>query len=76
MVPIHVKYKTLLAFYLVRFACQTISNSLKLAKIYLAASTTSTASERLFSDAGNLISVKRTHIAPELLKSIMFLKGI
>ena len=46
----------------------------KLAKIYLAASATSTASERLFSDAGNLMSVKRTRIAPELFKRMMFLK--
>src|SRR5204862_270412 len=46
----------------------------KLAKIYLAASATSTASERLFSDAGNLMSLKRTRIGPELFKRMMFLK--
>jgi hypothetical protein len=34
----------------------------------------STPSERLFSDAGNLLSVKRTRIKPELFSCVMFLK--
>ena len=46
----------------------------KLARIHLAIPATSTPSERLFSDAGNLLSTKRTRINSELFKSIMFLK--
>ena len=46
----------------------------KLARIHLAIPATSTPSERLFSDAGNLLSTKRTKINSELFKSIMFLK--
>jgi hypothetical protein len=34
----------------------------------------STPSERLFSDAGNLLTVKRTRIKPELFSRVMFLK--
>ena len=34
----------------------------------------STPSEWLFSDAGNLLSVKRTRIKPELFSHVMFLK--
>ena len=45
-----------------------------LARKYLAVSATSTASERLFSDAGNLLTNKRTRMKPELFKKIMFLK--
>ena len=45
-----------------------------LAQKYLAVSATSTASERLFSDAGNLITNKRTRIKPKLFKKIIFLK--
>jgi len=44
------------------------------AQKYLAVSATSTASERLFSDAGNLLTNKRTRMKPELFKKIMFLK--
>ncbi|CAG8523048.1 9096_t:CDS:2 [Racocetra persica] len=36
--------------------------------------TTSTPSERLFSDAGNLMTSKRTRISPELFKRMLFLK--
>ena len=46
----------------------------KMARIHLAIPVTSTPSERLFSDAGNLLSAKRTKINSELFKSIMFLK--
>lgn len=46
----------------------------KMARIHLAIPATSTPSERLFSDAGNLLSAKRTKINSELFKSIMFLK--
>ncbi|CAI2186287.1 18095_t:CDS:2 [Funneliformis geosporum] len=45
-----------------------------LARKYLAVSATSTASERLFSDAGNLLTNKRTRIRPKLFKKLMFLK--
>ena len=46
----------------------------KMARIYLAIPATSTSSERLFSDAGNLLSAKRSRINSELFKRIMFLK--
>jgi hypothetical protein len=46
----------------------------RLARKYLAVSATSTASERLFSDAGNLLTNKRTRMKPQLFKRIMFLK--
>jgi hypothetical protein len=45
-----------------------------LAQKYLAVSATSTASERLFSDGGNLLTNKRTCMKPKLFKKIMFLK--
>ena len=45
-----------------------------LAQKYLAVSATSTASERLFSDAGNLLTNKKTCMKPKLFKKIMFLK--
>lgn len=46
----------------------------KMARIYLAIPATSTSSERLFSDAGNLLSSKRTKMNLELFQHIMFLK--
>ena len=46
----------------------------KLARIFLAIPATSTPSERLFSDAGNLMSFKRMRISPELFNRMMFLK--
>jgi hypothetical protein len=46
----------------------------KLAKKYLAVYACSTSNERLFSDAGNLLTAKRTRMSPKLLKRIIFLK--
>lgn len=46
----------------------------ELSRIYLAMSATSTPSERLFSEAGNLLTTKRTRILPELFKRMIFLK--
>ena len=43
-----------------------------LAKKYLAVYACSTASERLFSDARNLISTKRTHLSPDLVNKFYF----
>ena len=45
-----------------------------LAKKYLSIYACSTASERLFSDAGNLLTTKRTRISPDLFKKLIFLK--
>lgn len=45
-----------------------------LAKKYLSVYACSTASERLFSDAGNLLTVKRTRTSPDLFKRLIFLK--
>ena len=45
-----------------------------MARIYLAIPAASTSSERLFSDAGNLLSAKRSRMNSELFQRIMFLK--
>ena len=45
-----------------------------MARIYLAASAISTLLERLFSDAGNLLSAKRSRMNAELFKCMIFLK--
>ena len=45
-----------------------------LAKKYLSVYACLTASERLFSDAGNLLTVKRTRISTDLFKKLIFLK--
>jgi hypothetical protein len=45
-----------------------------LAKKYLSVYACSTASERLFSDAGNLLTNKRARISPNLFKQLIFLK--
>ena len=46
----------------------------KMARIYLTALVTSTLSERLFSNASNLLSAKRSRINAELFKCMIFLK--
>ncbi len=45
-----------------------------MARIYLAAPTTSTLSERLFSNTSNLLSAKRSKMNAELFKHMIFLK--
>ena len=45
-----------------------------LAKKYLCVAATSTPSERLFSDAGNTMTAKRTKLNPFLFERIVFLK--
>lgn len=45
-----------------------------LARKYLPVPAASTASERMFSDAGNLMGPKRTRMNPDLFKKILFLK--
>ena len=45
-----------------------------LAHKYLPIPAVSTASERMFSDAGNLMGPKRTRMNPELFNRIIFLK--
>ncbi|CAB5131700.1 unnamed protein product [Rhizophagus irregularis] len=46
----------------------------KLARKYLAIPATSTPSERLFSEAGNVMTIKRTQLAPNMLENLVFCK--
>jgi hypothetical protein len=46
----------------------------KLARMYLAIPATSTPTERLFSEAGNVMTVKRTQLAPNTLENLVFCK--
>jgi len=45
-----------------------------LAKVYLCIPATSTPSERLFSDAGNIMTVKRTQLSNSTFEHLLFLK--
>ena len=46
----------------------------KLARIYLVIPATSTPTERLFSEAGNVMTIKRTQLASNTLENLVFCK--
>ena len=57
-----------------RMHSQNFPKLAKFARKYLAIPATSVSSERLFSDAGNLISTKRTNLDTKLAGQMLFLK--
>ena len=57
-----------------RVRSQNFPKLAKFARKYLAIPATSVSSERLFSDAGNLISAKRTNLDTNLAGQMLFLK--
>ena len=46
----------------------------KLARKYLAVPATFTPSEQLFSEAGNVMTIKRTQLTPNMLENLVFCK--
>jgi hypothetical protein len=57
-----------------KMCSQNFPKLAKFARKYLAIPATSVSSERLFSDAGNLISAKRTNLDTKLAGQMLFLK--
>ena len=70
--PLALETEDPLNWWKIRF--QNFPQLAKFARKYLAIPATSVSSERLFSDAGNLISVKRTNLDTKLVGQMLFLK--